>query len=67
MKIKEYSIRRNRYYNIPNRYLPKHLSGKDKKLQLNMLKKSRKMYKNKKYFTRKKLASFKNKMKMILI
>ena len=61
MKIKEYSRRRNRYYSIPNRYVPKHLSGKDKKLQLNMLKKSRKMYKNKKYFTRKKVASFKNK------
>jgi hypothetical protein len=61
MKIKEYSRRRNRYHSIPNRYVPKHLSSKDKKLQLNMLKKSRKMYKNKKYFTRKKVASFKNK------
>lgn len=61
MKIKEYSRRRNRYHSIPNRYVPVHLSGKDKKLQLNMLKKSRKMYKNKKYFTRKKVASFKNK------
>jgi hypothetical protein len=61
MKIKEYSRRRNRYHSIPNRYVPKHLSSKDKKLQLNMLKKSRKMYKNKKYFTRKKVSSFKNK------
>ena len=61
MKIKEYSRRKNRYHSIPNRYVPGNLSGKDKKLQLKMLKKSRKMYKNKKYFTRKKVASFKNK------
>lgn len=61
MKIKEYSRRKNRYYSIPNRYVPVHLSGKDKKLQLKMLKRLRKMYKNKKYFTRKKVASFKNK------
>ena len=61
MKIKEYSRRKNSYYSIPNRYVPKHLSGKDKNLQLKMLKRSRKMYKNKKYFTRKKVVSFKNK------
>ena len=61
MKIKEYSKRRNRYHSIPNRYVPGNSSGKDKKLQLKMLKKSRRMYKNKKYFTRKKVASFKNK------
>ena len=61
MKIKEYSRRRNRYHSIPNRYVPGNLSGKDKKLQLKMLKKSRRMYINKKYFTRKKVASFKNK------
>ncbi len=61
MKIKEYSRRRNKYHTIPNRYVPGNLSGKDKKIQLKMLKKSRKMYKNKKYFTRKKVASFKNK------
>ena len=61
MKIKEYSRRRNRYHSIPNRYVPNHLSSKDKKLQLKMLKKSRKMYKNKKYFTRKNVSSFKNK------
>ena len=61
MKIKEYSRRRNIYHSIPNRYVPSNLSSKDKKIQLNMLKKSRRMYKNKKYFTRKKVASFKNK------
>lgn len=61
MKIKEYSRRKNRYHSIPNRYVPGNLSSKDKKIQLKMLKKSRRMYKNKKYFTRKKVASFKNK------
>ena len=61
MKIREYSRRKNRYRKIPNRYIPQHLSGKDKRIQLKMLKKSRRMYKNKKYFTRKKVASFKNK------
>jgi hypothetical protein len=61
MKIREYSRKKNRLRKIPNRYVPRHLSSKDKQLQLKMLKKSRRMYKNKKYFTRKKVASFKNK------
>ena len=61
MKIREYSKKKNRYRKIPNRYVPQHLSNKDKQLQLKMLKKSRRMYKNNKYFTRKKVASFKNK------
>lgn len=61
MKIREYSKRKNRYRKIPNRYVPGNLTSKDKKIQLTMLKKSRRMYKNKKYFTRKKVASFKNK------
>jgi hypothetical protein len=61
MKIREYSRRKNRYRKIPNRYVPGNLTSKDKKIQLTMLKKSRRMYKNKKYFTRKKVASFKNK------
>jgi hypothetical protein len=61
MKIREYSKKKNRYRKIPNRYIPEHLSSKDKQTQLKMLKKSRRMYKNKKYFTRKKVASFKNK------
>jgi|694.fasta_scaffold131610_2 hypothetical protein len=46
---------------VPIRYVPKSLSKKDKKKQINMLKKSQKMYKNKKYYTRKPLASYKNK------
>ena len=46
---------------VPIRYLPSFLSNKDKEKQKRMLLKSRKMYKNKKYFTRKRVASFKNK------
>ena len=46
---------------IPIRYLPKNLSKKDKKKQVQMLLKSRKLYKKKKYFTRKKVASYKSK------
>lgn len=61
MKIREYSRKKNRLRKIPNRYVPGNLTSKDKQLQLKMLKKSRRMYKNKKYFTRKKIASFKNK------
>ena len=46
---------------IPIRYLPNKLSKKDTKRQLKMLIKSRKLYKSGKYFTRKKVASFKSK------
>ena len=46
---------------IPIRYLPKKLSKKDKKKQVSMLLKSRKLYKKRKYFTRKKVASYKSK------
>jgi hypothetical protein len=46
---------------IPIRYLPKKLTRKDKKKQLNMLLKSRKMYKQNEYFTRKNVSSYKNK------
>jgi len=46
---------------IPIRYLPKNLSKKDKKKQVQMLLKSRKQYKKNKYFTRKKVASYKSK------
>ena len=37
------------------------LSKKDKKKQYQMLNKSKKMYKNNKYYTRKRLSSYKNK------
>ena len=46
---------------IPVRYLPPNLSIKDKKKQLQMLLKSRKLYKRHNYFTRKRLPSYKTK------
>lgn len=46
---------------IPIRYLPTRLTKKDRKRQLNMLTKSRKLYKQNVYVTRKKVASFKSK------
>ena len=47
--------------NVPIRYLPKGLSKRDKKMQIQMLEKSRKMYKKDSYYTRKRLSSYKNK------
>jgi hypothetical protein len=46
---------------IPVRYLPKNLSKKDKKKQINMLLKSRKLYKKQNYYTRKQVTSYKSK------
>ena len=46
---------------IPIRYLPKRLTRSDKKKQLNMLLKSKKMYKQNKYYTRKHVSSYKSK------
>jgi DNA-binding Xre family transcriptional regulator len=46
---------------IPIRYLPLRLTKKDKHLQLNMLKKSRKLYKKNKYYTRKQVKSYTSK------
>jgi hypothetical protein len=46
---------------IPVRYLPPNLSIKDKKKQVQMLLKSRKLYKKHNYFTRKRLSSYKTK------
>ena len=43
------------------RYVPKQLSRKDRKRQINMLNKSRRLYKKKQYFPRKKLPSFHSK------
>jgi hypothetical protein len=45
---------------FPEKYLPKNLSKKDRKKQLNMLRKSKRLYKKHKYYTRGKV-SFKNK------
>jgi DNA-binding Xre family transcriptional regulator len=47
--------------NINLRYLPKRLTKKDKMKQIKMLKKSRRLYKKRIYFTRKKVSSFKSK------
>jgi len=46
---------------VPTRYVPFGLTTKDKKKQVGMLKRSRKLYKSKKYFTRKSVKSFKSK------
>lgn len=46
---------------LPIRYVPKKLTRKDKKKQIKMLLKSKKLYKQNKYFTRKKVKSFKSK------
>ena len=46
---------------LPVRYVPKNLSKKDKKKQLSMLLKSRRLYKKHNYYTRKRLPSYKNK------
>ena len=47
--------------NFPIRYIPQNLTKKDKHKQLNMLLKSKKMYKKHTYYTRKKVPSCKNK------
>ncbi len=46
---------------FPIRYLPKSLSERDKITQIKMLKKSKKLYKMNKYYTRKRLSSYKSK------
>ena len=45
---------------IPIRYVPNKLTRADKQKQIAMLLKSRKMYKQHKYYTRKPIASYKN-------
>ena len=47
--------------NVPKKYIPDRLSDKDKKQQEKQLKKSRKLYKKGKYYTRKKVKSFTSK------
>jgi len=46
---------------FPIRYVPKNLTKKNKQTQINMLLKSKKMYRENKYYTRKKIPSYKNK------
>lgn len=49
-----------RNINVPLRYIPKRLSKKDKKIQKKELLRSRKAYKKGKYYTRKKVKTFKS-------
>jgi len=46
---------------IPIRYVPKKLTTKDKTKQIAMLLKSKKLYKQNKYYTRKQIPSYKHK------
>jgi len=48
--------------NVPRRYVPKYLTTKDKRKQAKELKHSRKAYKKGKYYTRRKVKSFKSKV-----
>ena len=43
---------------LPVRYVPKNLTKKDKQKQLNMLLKSRRLYKKNKYYARKHISLF---------
>ena len=49
------------FMKFPIRYVPKKLTRKDKKKQVNMIIKSKKLYKKHKYYTRKNIPSYKNK------
>jgi len=46
---------------FPIRYIPRKLTRKDKQKQINMLIKSKNLYKKHKYYTRKNISSYKNK------
>jgi hypothetical protein len=48
-------------FKFPIRYVPNVLTKKDKKKQINMIIKSKKLYKKHKYYTRKNISSYKNK------
>ena len=49
-------------FNVPRRYVPSFLTKKDKKKQAKALRRSRRAYKKGKYYTRKKVKSFKSKV-----
>jgi len=49
-----------KFIKLPIRYVPKKLTRKDKQKQINMLLKSKKLYKKHKYYTRKNISSYKN-------
>jgi len=48
------------FINFPVRYIPKQITQKDKNKQMNMLIKSKKLYKKHKYYTRTNIKSYKN-------
>ena len=48
--------------NVPRRYVPKYLTKKDKRKQAKELRRSRRAYKKGKYYTRRKVKSFKSKV-----
>ena len=54
-------------FNVPIKYVPIKLSNKDKDIVKAELEKSRKAYKKNKYYTRKKVKSFKSKKVSILL
>lgn len=54
-------MKRKTIKKYPKKYVPKKLTNKDTKTQKKMIDKSRQMYKQGKYFTRKKVASYDNK------
>lgn len=54
-------MKTRKHRNINLRYLPKRLTSKDKKKQSQMLLKSKKLYRQGKYFTRKPVKSFHSK------
>jgi len=58
-KMKIDTIKMTRVY-VPIRYVPKALTRKDRKRQSQMLLKSRKMYLQNKYYTRKPVASYRS-------
>ena len=49
------------FIKFPIRYVPKNLTQKDKQKQKNMILKSKKLYKQNKYITRKTISSYKHK------
>ena len=59
MKTQRQRQKHNKFINL--RYLPKKLTNKDRKKQSQMLLKSRRLYKQKKYYTRKPVKSFQHK------
>lgn len=46
---------------LPTRYVPRHLTKKDRRRQVQMVLQSRKQYKTQHYYTRQKVGSFRNK------